>query len=87
MTLQSTLNHPEKFFYSNDGKIFTSIEELFHGIKDMTEDTFHYHLNNEKNDFYHWFMGVFQALDLANSIKKVKTKGGFLKKLKEYMAS
>lgn len=78
-----TLN-PEKFFYSIDGKVFTSIEDLFNGLKDMTEDTFRYHLNNEKNDFYNWFMGVFQASDLASSIKKVKTRTGLSKKLKEY---
>ncbi len=80
---QSTLS-PEKFFYSNDGKIFASIEELFIGLKDMTEDTFSYHLNAEKNDFYNWFTHVFHASDIANSVKKVKTKSGFLKKLKDY---
>ena len=80
---QLTLS-PEKFFYSIDGKVFTSIEDLLNGLKNMTEDTFRYHLNNEKNDFYNWFMGVFQASDLASSIKKVKTKTGFLKKLSKF---
>lgn len=82
---QSTLS-PEKFFYSNDGKIFASIEDLFIGLKDMTEDTFSYHLNTEKNDFYNWFTHVFHASDIADAVKKVKTKSGFLKKLRAYIS-
>lgn len=78
-----TLN-PEKYFYSNDGRVFSSIDDLFRGLNEMNEATFFYHLNKEKNDFYNWILYVFKESDLANSIAKVKTKTGFLKKLKDY---
>lgn len=78
-----TIN-PEEYFYSNDGRVFSSIDDLFRGLKEMNEETFFYHLNKEKNDFYNWILYVFKESELANSIIRVKTKTGFLKKLKDF---
>lgn len=82
-----TLLAPEKYFYAHDGKVFTSLEDLFTGIADMSEETFTYHLNKEKNDFYNWIYFVFGKESLAKSIQKVKTKSGFAKRLKDYVKS
>jgi hypothetical protein len=75
---------PDKFFYSNDGKVFTSIEDLITGVNEMSEETFAYHFNKEKNDFYNWIYFVFNNEELAKGIQKVKTKSGFVKKVKEF---
>lgn len=74
---------PDKYFYVNDGKVLTSVEDLLGYASDMSDETFAYHVNKEKNDFYNWFYAVFQDEELAKSIQKVKTKNGFVKKLKE----
>ncbi|WP_028978686.1 hypothetical protein [Sporocytophaga myxococcoides] len=78
---------PDKFFYSNDGKVFTSIEELYRGLKEMSEETFLYHVNKEKNDFYNWIKFVVNYDSFAKSIQKVKTRSGFLRKAKEFVSA
>lgn len=85
--MQLTSLSPEKYFYSRDGKIFTTIEDLYKGIVDMSEETFSYHVNKEKNDFYNWINFVFCNNELAKAIIKVKTKAGLARKVKVYIQS
>lgn len=85
--MQNQTLSPDKYFYANDGKIFSSIDDLRRGLKEMSEETFHYHFNKEKNDFYNWILYVFNESELAKSIKKVKSQKGFMKKLKDYRES
>ena len=84
--MNTNLN-PEQYFYANDGQVFTSLEDLFTGITEMSEETFLYHVNKEKNDFYNWVNYVFNETELAKSLQKVKTKSGFVKKVKDYAKS
>lgn len=81
--MQTHIN-PEKYFYANDGKVFANLEDLFKGITEMSEETFLYHVNKEKNDFYNWVYYVFNDTEFAKAIQKVKTKTGFVKKVKDY---
>ncbi len=41
-------------FYSHDGKMFRNLRDLSEGLKNMSMDTFRYHVNNGKNDFASW---------------------------------
>ena len=71
----------ENRFWCNDGKIFSNLFDLQNGLKDMNEDTFRYHVNKEKNDFYNWVKEVIEDEFLAKELKKTKGKKTFEKKL------
>jgi len=48
----------EYVFWCHDGKIFTDIFELAEGLAAMSDETFAYHSNTEKQDFSHWVRDV-----------------------------
>ncbi|WMJ73004.1 hypothetical protein RCC89_07495 [Cytophagaceae bacterium ABcell3] len=72
----------EKYFYVQDGKVLTGLDDLVNCMPEISEEAFAHHVNKEKNDFYNWVSEVIGDQEFANSIKKVKTKNGFLKKIK-----
>ena len=49
---------PDNVFWCNDGKIFTDIFELAEGLAAMSDETFAYHCNPEKQDFCNWVRDV-----------------------------
>jgi hypothetical protein len=73
---------PEKFFYVQDGKVLTSLDDLTNQLPDISEDAFTQHVNKDKNDFSNWIGDAIGDTELAKQVKKVKTKSGLLKKLK-----
>jgi hypothetical protein len=72
---------PEKFFYVNDGTVIKTLHELPDALRNMSPDTFAYHVNAEKNDFHCWVSGVFQHASLARKIKTAKNKELMAKKV------
>lgn len=64
----------EEYFRLCDGSTLKSLEELKKALSTMPDDTFNYHVNNEKNDFANWISGVFQNENLAEEIRKAKSK-------------
>ena len=68
-------NVPEdKVFWSNDGRIFKNMRELSDGLANMTEETYVYHVNAEKNDFANWVRDVIRDSDLAKNISKATNR-------------
>jgi hypothetical protein len=61
-------------FWCHDGQIFRDLNDLINGFDLMTDDTFWYHANDEKNDFSCWILDVIGDEDLAKDVKKVKTR-------------
>ena len=77
---------PEKQFWVHDGPVLKSLADLSSALKEMSDDTFSYHLNASKNDFANWIKDVIEDTDLTSSIARVKTKKSFEKKIEERLA-
>lgn len=65
---------PEQYFFSTDGKVIRSIEELPRALAGMQNGAFHFHVNESKNDFAEWIKYVFKKKRLANKIRKANSK-------------
>ena len=78
----------DQAFYVYDGPKINSVSELMESIESdaISDSSFSYHINND-NDFIKWIMDVYQHEQLGKSLKRVKTKKTFLKKLKEQMTA
>jgi len=61
-------------FWCHDGQIFHDINDLMVGFDVMTEETFLYHANDDKNDFSCWIVDVIGDGDLGKEIKKAKSR-------------
>ena len=60
---------PEEYiFWSHDGRSFRSMKDLAEGLVTMSDDTFVYHLNSERNDFAKWVKEVIKDDKLANNL-------------------
>lgn len=57
----------EKFWFAN-GKVVGSLKQLYEVLKGLDEETFHLHVNEEKNDFYNWVRDVFKDKKLADDL-------------------
>lgn len=72
---------PDKKFYVCDGAVYGSLYELVDGLKIMTEETFKYHVNAQKNDFMNWIRDVFADPLLAKEIAKIPHPRGMANKI------
>jgi hypothetical protein len=69
-------------FYFNNGATADSIQGLIKVLESLDENTFTYHCNESKNDFYNWIKDGLLQEKTANLIKNIKTKKGTITKLK-----
>ena len=72
---------PEKSFWVNNGTVIRNLQELLVSLKKMSESTYRYHTNKEKNDFHNWIKDVIGDARLAVDFKKSRTKKSAIKKL------
>jgi hypothetical protein len=56
----------EYVFWCHDGKVFADIIELAEGLAAMSDETFAYHSNAEKQDFSNWVRDIIDDELLAN---------------------
>lgn len=73
----------ELAFYCCDNNIYFSLKQLFEGLGQMSDDTFNFHVNNSKNDFYNWIRYVYGEEKLAEKILKSKSKKEMIDILKK----
>jgi hypothetical protein len=64
----------DKVFWCHDGKVLTNIAELADALRNMSEDTYRYHVNADKNDFANWLRDVVGDATLAGQVAKSATK-------------
>lgn len=63
-------NVPEEHvFRCCDGRILRNMKELEEAFTRMTDETFSYHSNNERNDFANWVRDVIRDRKLAREIE------------------
>ncbi len=64
---------PDEYFYLHDGKVIKSIEEFPLILKDISDDTFRYHVNPEINDFANWIKFLSDDADFVAKVEKCLT--------------
>jgi len=74
---------PEFVFWLCDGSTIKNLEELLEHLKMMNEETFRYHVNQEKNDFAKWIYDIIKDEKLSNDLKKTQSKNEFVKIVNE----
>ncbi|MBI2868518.1 MAG: hypothetical protein HYX96_01680 [Chloroflexi bacterium] len=60
-------------FWCHDGRTFQNLGELQAALDSMTEDSFHYHVNEGKNDFSNWVSLVIGDQKLARDLRSSST--------------
>ena len=70
---------PDKCFWVNNGWIIRNLEELPIALDNMSDDTFNYHVNKDKNDFSKWVRDVIGDETLAGSLEGVKNREDAIK--------
>jgi len=78
---------PEFNFVLHDGRIIRSLPELLTILKTISDDTFYYHVNNQKNDFKNWIRDEFNDKQLTKEIGKCTTAKQMIKAIKERLDS
>ena len=75
----------QHYFYLNNGKKLKNIAELMESLKDMSQDLFSFHVNEQNNDFANWIRDVFGAKELARRIRLARYPSSMLKSIIKYI--
>jgi hypothetical protein len=66
----------ESIFWCHDGRTFRDMVELAEGLVAISDDTFAYHVNSERNDFSKWVKDIIGdeklASDLATATSRIQ---------------
>ena len=76
---------PDRFFHLKDGRQLKDIPELMNALKEMDDSLFNYYVNGEKNDFASWIEGVFNNHELAELLRRVKSRDDMLAVLEMFL--
>jgi len=63
-----------KHFWCHDGKLIKNLGELEKALNDMSDETFHYHSSEGRNDFSNWIRDVVGDNKLAKDLSKAKSR-------------
>lgn len=64
----------ELAFWTIDGRVYRSLDELATGLKEMDGRVYRYHADKDYQDFARWVSEVFQKKVLAAALKKATTQ-------------
>ncbi len=70
-------------FWVCDGRILKNTMELADALETMSDDTYRYHSNSEKNDFYSWTKDILKDMKLAKDLKSARNRESAAKKTRE----
>ncbi len=65
---------PEEYFHLYNGVVLKNLHDLIDVLEIIDDDTFEHHVKKDKNDFSEWIRHVIKDKNLADKIKKSKTK-------------
>ena len=64
------LGRREQSFFSHDGQVFGSVQELAEGLGRMSKDTFTFHSRAERSDFADWVRQIIGDPILAQALER-----------------
>ncbi len=73
----------DKRFWLCDGRVLKNCRDLEQALRTMSDGTYNYHVNGNKNDFHNWIKYVFKDTKLANDVKKSRNRVTAANKLKK----
>ena len=73
----------DKVFWSHDGAVLHNMAELSQALNSISNETFAYHVNPEKNDFANWVKNVIGDEMLATQLFRSHDKGSAAKQVSE----
>ena len=80
-------NVPEEYvFWSCDGRILRNMKELGEALNSMTQETYAYHSNTEKNDFSNWVRDIIGDKKLAEDLLRLQDRVAAAKAVSERIA-
>ena len=71
--LLSNVNQ-EYVFWRHDGQTITNLKELQVSLAAMSNNTYRYHSNEEKQDFSNWVRDIIGDQVLANDLQNAKSR-------------
>ena len=74
--------HEEKKFWVNDGSILKNLKELPDALKQMSDETFMHHVNENKNDFANWVEDVVGERKLARELRSLNSRAAMMTAVK-----
>jgi len=76
----------EYAFRCHDGLILQSMKQLGSALNSMTDETYVFHANTEKNDFSNWVRDIIKDGMLANDLQKATNRAQAAKLVANRMA-
>jgi hypothetical protein len=64
----------DKVFWCHDGRVMKNLGELGVALREMSEETFRYHVTADKNDFSKWVEDVIGDHELSAVLKNSSTR-------------
>jgi hypothetical protein len=64
----------DKVFRCQDGRVMKNMEELGVALREMSGDTFRYHVSADRNDFSKWVEDVIGDYELSAGLKNSSTR-------------
>ena len=75
---------PEEYiFWCQDGHVFRNMSELGEALASMSDETFTFHSNSEKNDFANWVRDIIGDGKLARDLARSQNRAQAAKKVAE----
>jgi len=71
----------EYVFYCYDGSVFRNLRELRDGLANMSEETYAYHANADKNDFSKWVKDIIKDEKLAADLQSSSSRAEAAKRV------
>jgi hypothetical protein len=68
-------------FWVNGNGALRNLKELAESLSSMSDETYAYHVNAEKNDFASWVQDVLADKKLSAELKKSKNRAAAVKKV------
>jgi hypothetical protein len=69
-------------FWVCDGKVLKNLYDLSAALEEMSDESYGYHANLEKNDFSSWVKEVLKEPGLASSLRRAKSRADALNLVK-----
>ncbi len=64
----------DKRFWCQDGKVIKNLKDLEEALNNMSDETFHHHSGEGRNDFSNWTRDVVGDDKLARDLSKAKSR-------------
>lgn len=63
----------DKVFWCHDHRVVKNLDELVLSFREMSEETYSYHITEDNNDFINWIKDVIGDITLAKDLQKAAT--------------